>query len=110
MLNAGLVYGRTGGLGSYNPMAAVSSYGTAEGVLSLNFFLRVLRALGRHLAPITVPSPLVRYCHILVVFCQALSFCCRVLQLALRGTYILGKFTFVISSSRGSLSEVKNYL
>ena len=34
--------------------------GEIERTLSFDFFLRVVRALGRHLAPITVPSPLVR--------------------------------------------------
>ncbi|CAM9664192.1 unnamed protein product [Scytosiphon promiscuus] len=34
--------------------------------LSLDFFLRMVRALGRHLAPISVPSPLVSYCASLI--------------------------------------------
>lgn len=55
MLTAGLLYGRNGGSGS-------EGWDRGERALSLDFFLRLVRALGRHLAPISVPSPLVRYC------------------------------------------------
>ncbi|CAM9853492.1 unnamed protein product, partial [Ectocarpus fasciculatus] len=40
--------------------------GSIERALSLDFFFRVVRALGRHLAPISVSSPLVSYCTRLV--------------------------------------------
>lgn len=51
MLTAGLLHDGSGGAEGRG----------GEYALSLDFFLRVVRALGRHLAPISVPSPLVRY-------------------------------------------------
>lgn len=54
MLTAGLLCGLSGGRGG-------EGRGRGERALSLDFFLRLVRALGRHLAPISVPSPLVRY-------------------------------------------------
>ncbi|CAN0496534.1 unnamed protein product, partial [Ectocarpus sp. 8 AP-2014] len=74
LLTAGLVHGR-GVLGSLHraatatPTARDGGVGGRRGVeraLSLDFFLRAVRALGRHLAPISVSSPLVRYCAHLV--------------------------------------------
>jgi len=52
MLVAGLLYGRDGGVGE--------GWDRCDRALSLDFFARVVRALGRHLAPVSVPSPLVR--------------------------------------------------
>eukprot|EP00903_Cladosiphon_okamuranus_P010367 g9808.t1 len=59
LLTAGLLYGRDGGSGG-------EGLDRGERALSLDFFLRLVRALGRHLAPIWVPSPLVSYCASLV--------------------------------------------
>ncbi|CAM9972358.1 unnamed protein product [Ectocarpus sp. 12 AP-2014] len=70
LLTAGLVHG-PGVLGSLHraatatPTARDGESGgrkSVERALSLDFFLRVVRALGRHLAPISVSSPLVSYC------------------------------------------------
>eukprot|EP00752_Nemacystus_decipiens_P010328 g9200.t1 len=55
MLTTGLLYGRNGDQGA-------EGWDKDEHALSLDFFLRLVRALGRHLAPISVPSPLVSYC------------------------------------------------
>lgn len=54
MLIAGLLHGRNGVRGG-------ERWDRGERALSLDFFLRLVRALGIHLAPISVPSPLVRY-------------------------------------------------
>lgn len=57
MLTAGLLYGRNAGRNGTNG----EGWDRDDRALSLDFFLRLVRALGRHLAPISVPSPLVRY-------------------------------------------------
>lgn len=57
MLTAGLLYGRNGGRGGEGEGKGRDR---GERALSLDFFLRLVRALARHLAPISVPSPLVR--------------------------------------------------
>lgn len=54
MLTAGLLYGRDGRSGG-------EGWDRGERALSLDFFLRLVRALEKHLAPISVPSPLTRY-------------------------------------------------
>ncbi len=59
MLVAGLLYGRDGGVGGGRDRR--------ERALSLDFFVRMVRALGRHLAPVSVPSPLVRCGSIIAV-------------------------------------------
>ena len=52
--------GRGRGEGGGGGSSGLPTEGEIERTLSFDFFLRVVRALGRHLAPITVPSPLVR--------------------------------------------------
>lgn len=69
MLSAGLLYGRNGGRGG-------EGWDRGERALSLDFFLRLVRALGRHLAPISVPSPLVRYLSALEGNMRACLHCC----------------------------------
>lgn len=63
MLAAGLVYGRDSrqaATSEVRPGEEAGNNGAGDGrALALDFFLRMVRALGRHLAPITVPSPLV---------------------------------------------------
>lgn len=62
MLAAGLVYGRDSrpaATPEVPPGAEGGDSGAGSRALALDFFLRIVRALGRHLAPITVPSPLV---------------------------------------------------
>lgn len=58
MLVAGLLYGRNGDGGVGEGVG--EGPGRGDRALSLDFFLRMVRALGRHLAPVSVPSPLVR--------------------------------------------------